>query len=582
MLGRRRSQRGLFEADNLYLDFVGEDTFYGRLAKVDLFSDDDFKYLYCHDNGRKSVAPSLLAKTLLLQTHDKVSDAEAIARASFDLRWKVALGLGVDEVPFVKSTLQLFRSQLIIHEKAGRMFTASIAEAKKRGYLKDKKRTVAIDTTPIFGAGAVKDTFNLISDGIATVVRQIAKLDGKKPAEWANKHNLSKYFASSIKGGAAIDWNDEAARQRFLSQIVSDANRLLELARQCRQELQAKGVDDEPVANAAKLLCQLLAQDIEVAGGGVKIKQEVAKDRIISTTDPDMRHGRKSSSKRFNGHKAQIVVDAQESIVIAVDVISGNAPDNTRSLELIEEASENIQADIETALGDCAYGNLENRLDFETSGITLIANTPVCQNGGCFPKTAFGVSEDLLTLTCPMGHATTTCRKQIQLYGDRKILVKTFRFDAALCGDCSVKDACTPAKFRTVTINEHEHLMRDAREFIDSDEGRASYRKRVVIEHRIARLVHLGIRKSRFFGKTKTLFQLLMAASVANLTLVWGKPAGQIGVPAFLAVLIRPADPIFALVGRLRSIPAVFTGVTTNLAGSRIGVVWRMGFRPCF
>ena len=90
MLGERSEQRGLWEADRLYLDHVGRDTFYGLMASLRgrLFRDADFAAFYCLDNGRDSVPPSLLATALLLQSHDKVSDAEAKARADFDLRWK--------------------------------------------------------------------------------------------------------------------------------------------------------------------------------------------------------------------------------------------------------------------------------------------------------------------------------------------------------------------------------------------------------------------------------------------------------------------------------------------------------------
>ena len=89
MLGERSDQRGLWEADRLYLDHVGRDTFYGLLASLRgrLFRDPDFAGFYCADNGRDSVPPSLLATALLLQSHDKVSDAEAKARADFDIRW---------------------------------------------------------------------------------------------------------------------------------------------------------------------------------------------------------------------------------------------------------------------------------------------------------------------------------------------------------------------------------------------------------------------------------------------------------------------------------------------------------------
>ena len=98
----------------MYLDYVGRDTFYGLLASLrgQLFSDDDFAEIYCPDNERGSVPrrdTSLLATALLLQTYDRVSDAEAKARADFDIRWKVALGIEIEDRPFAKSTLQMFR-----------------------------------------------------------------------------------------------------------------------------------------------------------------------------------------------------------------------------------------------------------------------------------------------------------------------------------------------------------------------------------------------------------------------------------------------------------------------------------------
>ncbi len=110
MLGIRSAQLGLLEADHLYLDYVGRDSFYGLLASMrgQLFQDEEFSQLYCLDNGRDSVPPSLVATAMLLQAYDKVSDAEAKQRADFDIRWKVALGIEVEDRPLAKSTLQLF------------------------------------------------------------------------------------------------------------------------------------------------------------------------------------------------------------------------------------------------------------------------------------------------------------------------------------------------------------------------------------------------------------------------------------------------------------------------------------------
>ncbi len=135
MLGKRREQRGLFEADNPYLEVVGKESFYAFLAGLRgvLFHDEEFAHLYVQNNGRPSVPPSLLAAAVLPQAHDRVSDEEAKERADFDVRWKVALGINIEVHPFAKSTLQLFRAQLSVHDAAGRVFRKSLELAKKQG-----------------------------------------------------------------------------------------------------------------------------------------------------------------------------------------------------------------------------------------------------------------------------------------------------------------------------------------------------------------------------------------------------------------------------------------------------------------
>lgn len=135
MLGERGPQRGLFEADTMYLDFVGRNSFYGFLAlhRGEIFRDEDFAGLYNLKLGRPSVPPSLLATALVLQTYDKVSDDEARRRAAYDLQRKVALGIPVDDQPFAKSTLWEFRSQLVLKDEQRAIFKRSLDLAKQRG-----------------------------------------------------------------------------------------------------------------------------------------------------------------------------------------------------------------------------------------------------------------------------------------------------------------------------------------------------------------------------------------------------------------------------------------------------------------
>ena len=158
---------------------------------------------------------------------------------------------------------------------------------------------------------------------------------------------MSKYLGSSIKGEATIDWSDRKARAALLAELVADADRLLELARKAWVELPEDSAQRQSIVAGAELLGQLLLQDVERKSGdgdvdahaaddGVSIRDGVSKDRMPSVHDPELRHGHKSSRRRFNGHKAAIVVDTDSQLITAVDVLPGNAPDNLGALELVE------------------------------------------------------------------------------------------------------------------------------------------------------------------------------------------------------------------------------------------------------
>ena len=422
MLGERSDQRGLWEADQLYLDLVGRDTFYGLLASLrgQLFRDADFAELYCLDNGRVSVPPSLLATALLLQTHDKVSDAEAKARADFDIRWKVALGIEIEDRPFAKSTFQVFRAQLILHDKVREVFEQSLRLAREAGYLKGKRgMRVVMDTTYILGRGAVKDTYNLLADGIVKLMRVLAAVEGVPVRRWAEAHGYKGYVGSSVKGEAAIDWSNRRARRKLLAQIVADADRLLELARQAQDGLDADSAERQAIVDAAELLGQLLLQDVkrstdgDGAGddadddGGVSLKEGVSKDRMVSVHDPEMRHGHKSKRKRFDGHKAAVAVDTDTQLITAVDVLPGNAADNLGALELVEQSETSAGVPVSEAMGDTAYGDGGTRQVFVDAGRKLVARVPGRPNRKHFPKEDFVI--DLVAGACRPSGSTVRC-----------------------------------------------------------------------------------------------------------------------------------------------------------------------------
>jgi hypothetical protein len=293
---------------------------------------------------------------------------------------------------------------------------------------------------------------------------------------------------SSLKGQANVDWTDAHARQRFLGEIVTDAEHLLEVVRGTRSDLTRDSPEDKELVAAAELLARILAQDIERDDHSPRLKRGVAPDRLISVHDPEMRHGRKSGSHRFNGHKVQVAVDTETQLITAVDVLPGNAPDAEQALKVTEASEAATGCQVVEVLGDCAYGAGETRAEFAAAGRTLIAKVPDIQNQGYFAKTDFQLDLEAGTCTCPNQQVTSDLR-----------LVKgggaTFVFATETCAACPLRAQCTRGQGgRTVQVHPHEALLQQARILQRSPAFGEARRRRQVVEHRHVRLVQLGIR----------------------------------------------------------------------------------------
>jgi hypothetical protein len=526
MIGKRKQQSQLFDVGNVYDLELATSSFYYQLATAAsvLFKDEDFTKFYSEERGRPSVPPSQLALMTVLKEHDQVSDEEAVARTAFDLRWAAVLRRHAGKQLCAKSTFQLFRAHLIVHDEVQTIFRKSIDEAKKSGLLKGALKA-AIDTKPILGRGAVKDTYNLIGEAISILARQLAKEQRKSEDEYLLETGLDRYTGSSLKGSADLDWSDEAAREALLTEIVRDARNLLD---------RANGGSKE-VVESADLLSSILLQDVEERKDAPEspttshIKDGTTPGRIPSVTDPEQRHGHKSKNKLFTGSKASVVTDVDSQIIIGADVLSGDAPDNQDTLKQIEAAEANTGMSVSETLGDCAYGDGGTRQEFEEAGRTLVAKVPrERQREDMFPKSRFQVDLDDDSVTCPAEHISI--KYQTGING-----AKVFSF-GGVCSSCPLRDQCTKsAHGRTLQVHPQERLLQEARAYQQTEDGRKRLRERVVVEHGLARLSHLGIGQARYFGRVKTRYQLLMACTLANLRRVWNWSADQQGSQPVMA-----------------------------------------------
>ena len=528
MIGKRKVQTTLFDVGALNLIQLEPGSFYAQLAAAapTLYPDSLFACLY-QAGGRPSVPPSQLALLVAMQAHEGLSDEAAIARSKFDARFAAVLGTHLGEALCAKSTLQLFRAKVILHKKARLLLQASLNEARRKGQLPDGPLRVAVDTLCVQGAGAVKDTWNLLASGIWQIIQAAAKALREEPGDWAARHELSAYVPAphgSVKGALDLDWADEAAREAALAAIVKDALRAYQQADALAATLTEEAADR--VRQAQLLLGDLLAQDLEVRREEdkeprVAVKQGTAPDRIPSATDPEQRHGHKSKEKKFTGHKVRTVVETESGLILDTEVLPGNAGDASEVKAQIERVAEESEVTIAAVLGDCAFGNGATRAEFAETTITLHAKVPAeAQRGGLLPKSRFTLDLAAGTATCPAGKTTSD-------YHETEGGGRVYRFGTQ-CDGCPLRAQCTKSPHgRTVAQHPQEALLRAARAAVATPEGRRTLRERVIVEHRQARLAQLGAKRARYFGRKKTEFQALMAATVANLRLIWNREQAQ-------------------------------------------------------
>jgi transposase len=481
----------------------------------ELFHDDDLADMYCPDNGRPSWPPSLMSGITLLQYYDDVSDEEAVERLMFDIRWKVALHLPLDFVPPHPTTILAFRERLTQHGEERYAFNRLIRVGRAAGFLPDKI-TLLIDSTLQKGAGAVQDTYTLIRKGIRKILRLAGYTLPKKRQGLAA--NLARYLDSDRK--ADIDWADPAARAGQLKVLVQDAEAVLDLA--------VEQADDPEVRSAAWLLAKVLGDDVTTdEHGDPQIGEGVAEDRIVSMTDPEMRHGRKSAAQRFDGHKMQVASDQQSELLLAVEPAAANGGDGRDLLTVIETVEEQHGVTVERAIGDGAYGTGDNRAACVERGTDLVSPLAVPSDPEVH-KTAFGIDMDAKQVTCPQGHVATDPKTVKDAQG-RPVLL--FAFERKTCEACPLFERCVHSKTRgrSICTHYHETLLQDARARQQMDEFKEIYVLRAAIEREIAGLMQHGLREARYVGKAKNRLQAQWTGAGINLRRLFTLFKGDMG-----------------------------------------------------
>ena len=472
-----------------------------------LFDDDYFADLYTESpKGRPTIPARVLASVMLLQSFEGLSDREATDRLGADLSWQAAAGVGVGAEPFHATVLVGLRNRLRASTRPRRLFEDTVALAKESGVLKSKVRV--LDSSALYDAVATQDTVTQLR----AAIRKVLNVVGVDVAE-AIRTVLVRDDDYASAGKPPCDWDDPMSRDALVDALlVLDGATLGPLA-----------------TDAAELLALVAGQDVAQSDDGTfAIVRGVAKDRVISTVDPEARHGHKSANRRFDGYKTHLSVDPESEIIAEATTTPANAHDHDAVDDLVAEIlgeAEVSDGESPMIIGDGAYGDGATRAKLRDLGVEVVAKLASVRNAtGGYSKDRFVVDMVTRTVTCPADQRVAiTPRKG----GGGKASF------GALCATCPLKSECTSAKRgRSITIGPHEDELVVARTAQRQPGWLEYYRAtRPMVERKIAHFTRRswGGRKARCRGLARVNTDVLTRAGVLNLArlatlgLTWGE-----------------------------------------------------------
>jgi hypothetical protein len=492
--------------------------------RAEVFPDADYADLFAPPGvGRPSLPATRMAAVLTLQVLHDYSDRETAEAARFDVRWKVAAGVPLDDPGFDPSSLVYWRNRIARSARPDRINDAVRTIVKETGVLRGRRRR-AVDSTILADAVATQDTVTQLVSAIRKVAREVPGAAGQIAAVCTGRDY-------SRPGKPAIDWDDPAAKDALVSALVNDATALV-------AALQDRDLE-ERAGSALALLALVAGQDVEPAEGSDgtdgrwRIARKVAEDRVVSTVDPDARHTRKSPEARRDGYRAHLAADPETGIITDEKLTRAAGTENSDPAVAEEflaaeaggpgspaagEADDGAAAGRELSwYGDSAYGTGDLRGAICDAGHQAVIKPKPLQapvQGG-FTVDDFTVDEEAGTVTCPAGHAVALSRTRVATFG-------------VLCRNCPLRERCTTCKTgRKLVLHERDDLLRAARADWAAGSGlRKDYTThRPNVERAIAQVATWRGRrlKLRYRGTVKNHAWLKRRTAALNLRNLLGK-----------------------------------------------------------
>ncbi len=531
--------RELWDAGEIVGGLVPAGSVFAFLAehRGELFDDGFIADLFPSKTGRPSLPADLVGSVLVLKELYGLSDPQTAEALKFDIRWKVACGRSLTQMSFDPSTLVYWRKRIAASDRPHRVFDKVAEVIAETGILRGRRKR-CVDSTVFDDAVATQDTVTQLVAAMRRVARVVAGA-----AEVIAAVCTLDY---SNAGKPDIDWDDPAAKRALVSDLVNDALAVLEqlTGPQAPQR-------DQPAADALGLLALVAGQDVEPAEGSDGtdgrwvIARRVAPDRVISTVDPQARHTRKSRSNRRDGYRGHLAtepdtglitdcemtmatgeantdaavgvkmagrdrfhhtdnaenaadtedvdtiadaedttdVDAAATADADADAVASTADTADTDTEDAGDAGDADSGDADTAsgleiYGDSAYGTGEARAAYRDDGHDVVIKPkplPSAVPGG-FTLDDFIIDEPNGTVTCPNGNTRPISPARTVTFG-------------RLCDGCPLRQRCTTSKSgRSMSIHEHEGLLRAARAEAKTPQFKQDYPTRSNVERTVAQV----------------------------------------------------------------------------------------------
>jgi len=483
-----------------YEKLVPEDHFLRRLLQAVDF--ESFRPLlasaYCPDQGRPPLDPVILLKLETLARQYKLSDREVIEAVRFNIAYRLFLGLSV-ESPLPHHTSMTYFRQRLGPERLQQVFDALVGQARRLGLVKDRLRLK--DATHIIANIAVPSTIRLVAEARDQLLEALRLFAAERVAEEEQR-------AEAIRLGTE-DVKDE---ERLLQRVTHLRAVLLWADEVPTQDLFYRQPDQvQQRLRAALALAHKILADREDPQAG---------DKVISVHDPDARYG--MHGDYYTGYLLDVAMDADSSIITAVNVLPANGDEGADAATLIRQEEQAQGNDVAAVSIDGAgfRGPVLRDLT-DPAGLDLQVFTPprAIPVSPVFGPERFTLTvlEDGPMLTCPAGQTTRTIMRRNRCDTSWK-----YRFSQKQCARCSLREQCLvkpqSPRARTVTKNDYEADYTAARAKAQTQAYAEVRRQHPAIERKLAEVVRRhDARHARYRGRLRVLYQSVMTCLVVNM-----------------------------------------------------------------